>query len=139
MDEERVVWRGKPSQMVNLATFATCGLLLWLVVPIFVAAQRFLQVHFTHYKLTNERFEITTGVASRRIEQLELYRVKDLSVEEPLLLRMVGLGNLIVHSSDRSLPTLVLRGIRECTNLRDQVRGLVEKRRDEKRVHELDV
>lgn len=139
MEDESVVWQGKPSQLVNLGTFVTCGLLLWLVVPIFVAAQRFLELHFTRYKLTSERFEITTGVLARRIEQLELYRVKDLSVEEPLLQRMVGLGNLIVHSSDRSNPTLVLRGVRECTLLRDQVRGLVEKRRDEKRVRELDV
>jgi uncharacterized membrane protein YdbT with pleckstrin-like domain len=139
LEEEHAVWQGRPSQMVNLATFAACGLLLWLVVPIFVAAQRFLEVHFTRYVLTSERFEITTGVLSRRIDQVELYRVKDLGVEEPLALRMVGLGNLIVRSSDRSHPTLVLRGVRECRLLRDQVRGLVEKRRDEKRVHELDV
>ena len=139
MDEERVVWEGKPSQLVNAGSFAACGLLVWLVVPIFVAVQRFLELHHTRYRLTNERFEITTGVLSRRTEQLELYRVKDLSIEEPFVLRLAGFGNLILHSSDRSHPKLVLQGVRECANLRDQVRGLVEKRRDEKRVHELDV
>ncbi len=139
MEDERVVWEGRPSQLVNLGLYVVCSFLVWLVVPVFVALQRFLQLHFTRYRLTSERFEITTGVLSRRTEQLELYRVKDLTVEEPILLRMVGLGNVIVHSSDRSHPVLVLQGVKDCTMLRNQVRGLVEKRRDEKRVRELDV
>ena len=129
MEEERVVWEGRPSQMVNLGTYVACALLLWLVVPVFVAAQRFLQLHCTRYRLTTERFEITKGVLSRRVDQIELYRVKDLSVEEPLWLRLVGRGNLIVRSSDRTHPVLVLQGLRECRMLRDRVRGLVEKRR----------
>ncbi len=138
-EEELEVWEGRPSQVVNLGIFVVCFLLAWLIVPIFVAAARFLSVHFTRYRLTSERLELVSGVLSRRMEQLELYRVKDMSVEEPLLLRLFGLGNVVLRTSDRSHPVFTLRAVPECTLLRDNLRGLVEKRRDHKRVRELDV
>jgi uncharacterized membrane protein YdbT with pleckstrin-like domain len=139
MEEEDLVWEGQPSQLVNLGSFALCLLFAWMIFPLVIAAQRALQVHFTRYRITSERIEVTTGILSRRIEQLELYRVKDLSVEEPLVLRLAKLGNLIVRSSDRSHPVVVLQAIPGCPLLRDQLRGLVEKLRDRKRVRELDV
>lgn len=139
MEEESLVWEGRPSQLVNLGTYVACFLFAWLVLPVFVAVQRALQVHFTRYRVTSERLEVTRGILSRRSEQLELYRVKDLSLEEPLVLRLAGLGHVIVHSSDRSHPVLALRAVPDPEMLRNRMRGLVEKLRDRKRVRELDV
>ena len=38
---------------------------------------RYLETRFTRFEITSERIRITTGVLSRRMEELELYRVKD--------------------------------------------------------------
>jgi uncharacterized membrane protein YdbT with pleckstrin-like domain len=134
MPEESVLWEGRPSQFLNLPIFLLCI----LIVPIPVALWRWLTLRCTSYVLTSERLRITTGVFSRRSEELELYRVKDLTVEQPFLQRLFGLGRLILHTSDRTNPVLVLPGMRDVAGLRDIVRGRVEPLRAAKGVREID-
>ena len=131
---EKVLWEGRPSQILNLPIFLLCI----LIVPIPVAFWRWLTLRCTRYVLTSERLRITTGVFSRRSEELELYRVKDLTVEQPFSQRLFGLGRLILHTSDRSNPTLVLPGMRDVDGLRDAVRSRVEPLRAAKGVREID-
>lgn len=134
MPEESVVWQGRPSQLLNLPIFLLCV----LIVPIPIAFWRWLTLRCTSYVLTSERLRITTGVFSRRSEELELYRVKDLTVEQPFLQRLFGLGRLILHTSDRTNPTVVLPAISDVGGLRDTVRGRVEPLRATKGVREID-
>jgi uncharacterized membrane protein YdbT with pleckstrin-like domain len=139
MDEESVVWEGKPSPVEHIGTYVVCGLLMWLVVPIFVATWRFLEQHCTKYTLTNERLTISTGVLSKQIDEIELYRIKDTRLEIPFLLRIFGLGHVVLFSSDKSQSVTRVRAIKDAELLRNQIRGLVEKRRQAKGVRELDV
>lgn len=139
MEAESVVWQGRPSPLDQLGTFAVCGLLMWLVVPVFLAVWRYLELRCTKYTLTNERLGVQTGVLSRRLDEIELYRVKDTRLEMPFLLRLLGLAHVVLLSSDRTHPELRLRAIADAEGVRNQIRGLVEKRRDQKNVRELDV
>lgn len=134
MPQESVLWEGRPSQLLNFPIFLLCI----LIVPIPVAFWRWLTLRCTSYVLTSERLRINTGVFSRRSEELELYRVKDLTVEQPFFQRLFGLGRLILHTSDRTNPTLVLPAMRDVDRLRDTVRGRVEPLRAAKGVREID-
>ena len=134
MSGEAVLWQGRPSQILNLPIFLLCI----LIVPIPVAFWRWLSLRCTRYVLTSERLRITTGVFSRRSEELELYRVKDLTVEEPFLQRLIGRGRLILQTSDRSNPTIVLSAMRDVSALRDTMRSQVERLRTLKGVREID-
>ncbi len=139
MESEQVVWEGRPSPMEHLGTFIACGLFVWLVVPAAVAVWRYLEQISIHYSLTNERLKVRTGVLSKRQEELELYRVKDTSLEIPFFLRLFGLAHVVLYSSDASHSVMRLRAIPDAERVRDQIRGLVEKRREAKGVRELDV
>jgi len=139
MESEQVVWEGRPSPLEHLGTFIACGLFVWLVVPAAVAAWRYLEQISIGYTLTNERLKVKSGVLSKRLEELELYRVKDTSLEMPFFLRLFGLAHVVLHSSDASHSVMRLRAIPDAEMLRDQIRGLVEKRREAKGVRELDV
>lgn len=139
MEEESVIWEGRPSPLDQLPTFLVCGMLIWLVVPGFVAAWRVLQILTTKYTLTSERLRVSTGVLSKQIEEVELYRVKDSRLEIPFFLRLFGLAHIVIFSSDRSTRQLRLRAVADAELLRNQIRGLVEKRRELKGVRELDV
>ena len=97
---EETVWRGSPSQWMNLGRLLFCVLLsglivaiflvaasisrfgpfilLLLVAPIFMALARYLQTKSRSYELTTERLKTTEGVFNKVTETLELYRVKDL-------------------------------------------------------------
>ena len=136
--EEQLGWEGRPSQITNLLLFIVCALTFWAVLPIFVGLWKWLVVRFTNYQLTTERLTIATGVLSRRTEELELYRVKDTAFAQPFFLRIFGLGNVILRTSDRSHPVVVLKAIHDGKMLRENIRGYVEKMRDVKKVRELD-
>src|SRR5262245_57574993 len=106
MEEERSVWQGNPSQILNLHTFALCALaataLLFVafsfranlgqtaafaiagaaIVPVLFAFIKWLQIKCRRYELTTERLRLRRGVLSRQTDEIELYRVKDYVLHE---------------------------------------------------------
>lgn len=139
MDEERVLWSGHPSHAKDLGYHLLCWLFAPLVFPLFMSLWRYLETRFTRFEITNERIRITTGVFSRQMEELELYRVKDTSLVEPFLLRVLfKLGHLVLRTSDASHALLVIPAVANVRTLREEIRGCVEKVREAKRVREVD-
>ena len=99
---------------------------------------RFLKTKFTKYEISEERIIETTGVFSRSTDETELYRVKDIRLEEPFFLRMFGLSTILLVTSDKTSPIIALSGVKEGNNLRKTLRDAVEVRRELKGVRERD-
>ena len=136
--EETVVWEGGPDQKQTWIdpVFVLCALSI-VLLP--VALWKFLVIKNTRYTLTTERLKIQRGVLSRRIEELELYRVKDTTFDQPLSLRLFSLGRVIVRSSDVSTPAVILDAVTHGEALREQIRKHAELRRDKKGVRQIDI
>jgi len=158
MEEEKPVWQGTPSQLLNLHVFLMClllgGVLLFgaihfrqslaspwpyvigalALIPFGVAIARYLQTRFWRYELTSERLRIRRGVLSRRTDEIELYRVKDYVLSEPFVLRMFGLGDIVLTTTDDANRTVLLKAVHRPTALRDEIRKHVEARRQVKGV-----
>ena len=100
---------------------------------------RFLKTKFTKFEITDERIIEQNGILSRRTDETELYRVKDIRLEEPLFLRMFGLSTIILVTSDKTSPIIKLCGIKNGNDLRKELRVAVEERRDIKGVKETDL
>lgn len=90
------------------------------------------------YELTTERIRIYEGILNQNIDEVELYRVKDIRMERPFWLRIFGLGNLHLITSDRTLPEIVIPAIGGALDVRETLRKRVEILRDRKRVREVD-
>ena len=138
MVDEQTLWKGSPSQVTNLGPYLLCVLTFWLVVPIFIALWKWLELRSSVYELTTERLKQTRGVFSKRTEELELYRVKDLAVEQPFFLRLFSLANVILETSDKSSPRVVIEAVPGAQELGDTIRRQVEELRQRKRVREVD-
>ena len=136
--EEVTLWEGRPSYLRDLGLYVVCGLTFWLVVPLFVAAWRWLSTKYHRYEVTSERVRVRTGVLSRHLEELELYRVKDTTLAQSFIERIFGLSNIMIHTSDRTAPVVVLEAIENAEPLREQLRTCVERQRQRKRVREFD-
>ena len=160
MDEEKNVWQGSPSQLINLPVFLICALAIGIllgvgsvlvsrkpdlpgigiaigvvaVVPLCVALWKWVSVRARRYELTTERMLLSQGVFSRTSQTLELYRVKDYVLSEPWSLRLFGLGDIQLLTHDETTPTVLLRAVSGAKGLRDQIRQYVEQCRDKKRV-----
>ena len=145
---ETVVWEGNPSQLTNIGTYLACALVAaaivvpeayWvLFVPVLIALWRYLTLKFFRYRVTTERVGLTRGVLTKRTDSIELYRVKDTTLIEPFFLRLFGLSDVVLNSSDRTTPLLVLHAVPNGLALREQIRANVERLRVQKSVREID-
>ena len=69
---------------------------------------------------------------------MQIYRVKDITLEQPIWLRLVGLSNISLISSDKSDPFITIPAIRNGDALREDISNAVEKMRRKKGVREFD-
>jgi uncharacterized membrane protein YdbT with pleckstrin-like domain len=136
---EELVWTGSPSQVLNLPVYIVCALLCWLIVPIFYAIWKWLVLRNIRYELTTERLKLREGVLNKRLDEIELYRVRDYSLEQPLVLRLFGLSTITLRAADPSQPVVVLRAIKNGEFVLEQLRKYVEAARVKKRVLPLDL
>ena len=150
---ETTFWKGSPSQWLNIGHFAAALLLavgiaivgvsfspafIVLIFPLGWIAWRYLVVRTQTFELTNERLRISKGVINQEIDEVELYRVKDILVVRKWWMRMTGLGTIHLDTSDRSMPQIDIPAIKNSLELRESLRKKVEAMRDKKRVREMD-
>jgi uncharacterized membrane protein YdbT with pleckstrin-like domain len=150
---ETPLWKGTPSQWLNIGPFSLALLLsagiavggifsppafAGLILPLVWMIWRFLVIRCEIFELTSQRLRISHGVFNQKIDEIELYRVKDVLVERKWWMRIFGLGSLHLETSDRSLPNVTIPAIPDAIELRESLRKEVEAVRDKKRVRELD-
>lgn len=156
---ESLLWIGRPSEKVvrgywtfaalclvaltpllylaierNAGPAAVAGVLLGMALPTLWAAWKQSLVRHTSYELTTERLRVTHGIFSLEVDDVELYRIKDIHVRQPLVQRVFGLGSILIWSSDVTLPRCRIHAqpIGVVRELREQIRLLSEDLRDRK-------
>src|SRR5262249_38569935 len=60
------------------------------------------------YRLTPQRLEVERGILGRRFESIDLWRVRDVILEQTLVERMRGVGRITVLSTDQVEPELTV-------------------------------
>ena len=120
---DKMLWEDRPSQISNFWIYL---LFFWTIIPPIIV---YLNTRFIKYELDSQRLKIKKGVLSQNIEETELYRVKDYSILKPLFLRLFGLGNLVLTTSDKNNKYVTLKAIKDVEKIKDLVRTHVEKAR----------
>jgi len=148
--EETSIWKGSSSAVINLGVYLLCllasGVLVGLaivfnplvlgglLIPVGVAAWQWFANRCRFYEVTTQRIKISTGILTRRTDELELYRVEDTTLVEPLLYRLFSAGNIILKTNDQTTPVVTLEAMSKPAELREEIRRNVEICRDRKRV-----
>lgn len=138
IENEEILWSGTPSQLINIKCYTLCGLFFWTILPLFVMYWRYLKTRNTKFEITSQRLIIKEGVFNKKTEQIELYRVKDIHLEEPLLMRIFGLGNIRLDTSDKEFSEELLPAMKDAAWLKDKIRDTVEALRVKRNVREMD-
>jgi uncharacterized membrane protein YdbT with pleckstrin-like domain len=124
-------------------SFAGWGtLLLCLVgVGLLILGWRWLQNMASRYEVTDQRLIVRRGILIKTVDEIELYRIKDVRLEYSILNQMVDIGTIELTSSDPSTRggAFVLRDVPMARDRREGLRGLVERARLRRGVRELDV
>lgn len=135
---DQEVWVGQPSHIIHFNLYALCLFFCWLIVPVGIAVWRYWETINTVYVVTSERLFVRQGIFTKHEEEVELYRVKDYSVQQPFFLRLFDLYNLKLNTSDSRLAIVNFAGIPEAYKVRDIIRMRVESLRTEKNIREVD-
>ena len=125
---------GHPALVPDLGTLlaAILTLGLWLLVA-------WAKSRGTHYRITDQRVVVESGLLSKRLDQIDLYRIHDYVVERPLGQRMLGTGNLILSTQDRSTPAVRLYGLStDVVALYERLRAATEAEKRRRGVRVLD-
>jgi membrane protein YdbS with pleckstrin-like domain len=135
---EPILWMGKPSQAIHLTAYAACFLFGAMIIPLLIAYYIYLQTKHTIYVITNQRLRVYSGVFFKRIDEVELYRVKDTIFLQPFSLRWFGLSNIQLITSDSTWGDSMIKGIPNGRMLRERIRNRVELIREKKGIREVD-
>ena len=132
---EELLFSGRPALIPGLGSLclAILTLGLWLIVT-------WVRSRGTHYKITTQRVVIEQGVFSKRMEQVDLYRVVDYVVERPFGQRVMGTGNIVLEAMDKTTPEIRITGIRtDVMALYERLRYSTEQEKRRRGVRVLDV
>ncbi|MSP25121.1 MAG: PH domain-containing protein [Myxococcales bacterium] len=123
---ERTLYEGHPAVLPSVTT------LLIAIVTVGLAAIYFwIRSRSTFVRVTTQRIVVDRGILSKRMDQLDLYRVTDYVVDRPLSQRMMGTGNIILKAMDSTSSQLILSGLKtDVVALYEALRRATE---DEKR------
>lgn len=119
------------NQPVGWLTVSAGIVILWGALGLSIVYRR-LAVHYrlTRYRLFHER-----GILSRVTDRLETIDIDDVILKQTLLDRMLGIGTIIVMSSDRTAPELRLTGIDQVSHVADLIDNTRRAERQRRGIH----
>ena len=93
------------------------------------------------YDICPDRLIVREGIFIKSLDEVELYRVKDVRLDFSLINQLAGIGTITVNSSDETTRSgaLVLRHVERAAHRREELRRLVEAARQKRRVREIDM
>ncbi|MBY0267596.1 MAG: PH domain-containing protein [Burkholderiales bacterium] len=88
-------------------------MVLWLllVITLPVAIYEYLRVRHTEQGVTNKRVIFKTGIISRKSEEMKIGSIETVEIDQGILGRLLGYGNVRVTGSGSS--TLLLRTLND--------------------------
>ena len=93
-----------------------------------------LPLSFTRYSLSEDRLFISQGFLTIRDDEILLYRVRDIDTRRSLWQRLFGVGTVTVISSDKTMPTLELKNVKDPLMVKELIHKQVEEMKIKRRV-----
>jgi len=112
-----------------------------LVAGLVILAVKYLDYLATTYELTADRLILNKGIIAKSIDEIELYRIKDVRIDFTIINQMADIGRITITSSDettRKAP-LVIRDVAQARARREKLRELVDAARRQRGVREIDM
>ena len=132
---EELLFEGHPAIIQGFG-----GLLLAILTLGISALVQYFRTRGTTYKVTTQRIVIERGVLSKHMEQVELYRVVDYTVDRPFGQRIMGTGNITLEAMDKTTPEIRIEGVKtDVMKLYERLRYCTEQEKKKRNVRVLDV
>jgi membrane protein YdbS with pleckstrin-like domain len=122
--EEQTLWVERPAlrdMFINPVYYLLAMTGVGAVIPLYVITKRLT----TKYTLTTHRLIVETGIISKRVDDIELYRIKDTKSDQGVIDRLLRIGSVNVNTTDTS-GNWNLRKISSPRQAREKIRHATE-------------
>ena len=93
-----------------------------------------MPLSFTRYSLSEDRLFTSVGFLSIKDDEILLYRVRDIDTSRTLWQRIFGVGTVTIASSDKTMPILVLKNVKDPLFVKELIHKQVEDMKIKRRV-----
>ena len=93
-----------------------------------------LPISFTRYAVSEDRLFLSCGFFTIKDEEVLLYRIRDINTSRTLWQRICGVGTVTVISSDKSMPTLAMKNVKDPVMVKELLHSQVEEMKRQRRV-----
>ena len=121
-NEERDIFEITPAAKAFLIQIIFGVILTPVLIGIFMLFDVWLKTKSRRYRLTSQRFIIRRGLIAKRIDEVELYRVKDVAVDQGIVQRMLGYGSVTILANDDTTPVILMVGIANPLEIKEIIR-----------------
>jgi membrane protein YdbS with pleckstrin-like domain len=104
---------GKYRVLLGLGVFFVVGLILFY---------KAWEIRRTHYEVSPDRIEYGEGVFERKVDNLDMFRVVDIKLRRNVLDCVVGVGTVILTTTDKSHPEFEFKKIKNSRELYDTIK-----------------
>jgi uncharacterized membrane protein YdbT with pleckstrin-like domain len=141
--DEQILWKGRTSHVQYLLTYTV--MIIFTIFIIFKAhgywrflilipsvwnCWNYFYIEFSSITITNQRIIFRHGIFNKYSEEIELFRIKDLSVFQPFLYRLRNCGNIVLISTDKTAREFTLKAVPDVERLKEMLRtGIIEQRK----------
>ena len=93
-----------------------------------------MPISFTRYALSEDRLFLSVGFLNIKDDEILLYRVRDIDTQRSLWQRLFGVGTVTVVSSDKTMPNLVMKNVKDPVFVKELIHKQVEEMKIKRRV-----
>jgi membrane protein YdbS with pleckstrin-like domain len=129
----------QPSQWVNIGWLIFAVACWWLYFPPVLLLWYYAVISCWHYEFRERTIAERKGVFSTDKVEIHYFRIKSIKIEKPFLMRLVGLSNIVIITSDPFRPILRLYAIHKGEEIRVMIKDLAYHWRHELNVKEHDL
>ena len=115
--------------------------LLLTGVALVIVLFKWIETMSAKYQITPERLIIRRGIFLKSIDEIELYRIKDVRMNFTLLNQLTGIGAICLTTSDETTRggDFIMRNVPRANARREDLRRLVDTARRNRGVREIDM
>lgn len=110
-----------------------------MLIMLFLLGRYISWMMFTKWTITENKIIIEKGVLLKTTNETNLFRVIDFEEKQSILQNIFNNTNLLIYSSDKTDPKLVLFGIKKDEKLFEIIKERVSKQREINHIHETNI
>jgi uncharacterized membrane protein YdbT with pleckstrin-like domain len=121
-----VIYEGTPSWKAWFWSYVFAIILAPVLVGLIWLLVLHLRKKSSHYKISDRTIDYESGVFSKKIETLQLWRVQDIDFSQSFFERLLGVARIHVVTKDVTDPSLVLKGLPASREVFDKLKDAAD-------------